>query len=303
MQLLFPVLIIVIVLVAIGLFLRHSFLAVAKKDQDNKFLMLVQSQIDQTASHAAQQIDGLQAHLREEMQQMQQQIAKALADANRTVGDRWDNTARVLGDVRQSLGQVDEASKHIFDVGKEIAELQQTLQAPKLRGSIGEYMLTELLSQVLPEQSFATQYQFKNGEVVDAVIKLRMGMVAIDAKFPLANFKRFINAIADEDRKAASKMFVRNVKGHIDDIADKYIRRDEGTFDFAMMYIPAENVYYEIMLKNDSFAQDSLFNYALRRHVIPVSPNSFYAYLQTILLGLKGMRVEESARGLSVGTH
>lgn len=296
MDVVVPIVIVVIVILALGWWIRRSVLLAVRKDSDPQAMMLLQNQIHAGATQSALQVETLQKHIRDEMRQMNEQVSRALAESSRTVGERWDSASRVIGDVRQRLGQMDEANKRIFEVGREIAELQQTLKTPKLRGSMGEYMLTELLAQVLPEHSFDMQYKFKGGEMVDAVIKLNMGMVAVDAKFPLDNFKRILNAAEESEKTAAGKLFVRDVKKHICDIAEKYIRTDEGTFDFAMMYIPAENVYYEIMLKNEWSGDDSLFNYALNRRVIPVSPNSFYAYLQTILLGLRGMRVEESAR-------
>lgn len=296
MEIIFPALFAVIAIVAVGWWVRRSVLLAVRREPETQSLMLLQNQVNASATRTAEQVENLQKRLGDEMRRMNEQVSQAMLEANRTVGDRLDNATRVIGDVRQRLGQLDEASKRVFDVGKEIADLQQTLRAPKLRGSMGEYMLAELLAQVLPEKSFEEQYRFKGGEVVDAVIKLSAGMVVIDAKFPLENFRRILSAAGEEDKREAGKLFVRDVKKHIDDIAGKYIRTDEGTFDFAMMYIPAENVYYEIVLRNEWSSGDPLFGYALSRRVIPVSPNSFYAYLQTILLGLKGMRVEESAR-------
>jgi DNA anti-recombination protein RmuC len=132
---------------------------------------------------------------------------------------------------------------------------------------------------------------------VDAVIRLQAGLVPVDAKFPLENFQRLVKAETPEEKKVLRRAFITDVKKHIEAIATKYIRTDEGTFDFALMYVPAENVYYETIIKDDELGADgALFAHALARRVIPVSPNSFYAYLQTILLGLKGLRVEESAR-------
>ncbi len=292
-----PVLIVIAAMAAImGLAAWWIRQALMRRDTATQALLLLQNQMQAGLAQTTQQADGLQKHLREELRLLQEQVARSLTDANRTLGDRLDNTSKVIGDVREQLGQMDEASKRIFDVGRNIAELQQTLQAPKLRGGFGEYLLNELLAQVLPEQSYALQHKFKGGETVDAVIKLNLGMAAIDAKFPLENFTRSVNAKDETERAAAGRQFSRDVKKHIDDIARKYIRTDEGTLDFAMMYIPAENVYYAIIVRNEGSDEEALFQYALKRRVILVSPNSFFAYLQTILLGLRGLRVEESAR-------
>ncbi|MBI2438770.1 MAG: DNA recombination protein RmuC [Lentisphaerae bacterium] len=296
MDFLLPVLIIVAVVGLAAWWLRHALLGALRRDTDAQALVLLQNQMQAGLTQTSQQAAALQQHLREELRLLNEQVARALTEANRTLGDRLDNTAKVVGDVRERLGQMDEASKRIFDVGRDIAELQQTLQAPKLRGGLSEYLLAELLAQVLPEQNYLLQYKFKGGETVDAVIRLSSGLAAIDAKFPLENFKRSLNAADEAERLAAGKQFARDVKKHIDDIARKYIRTDEGTFDFALMYIPAENVYYSIIVRREGSDDEALFQYALKRRVIPVSPNSFYAYLQTILLGLRGLRVEESAR-------
>jgi DNA recombination protein RmuC len=129
------------------------------------------------------------------------------------------------------------------------------------------------------------------------VVRLGEKMVPIDSKFPLDNFRRIIECKSDEERKAYQKVFYKDVKKHVDDIANKYIVPKEGTYDFALLYIPAENVYYEVITKDESFGEEKgILNYALNKKVIPVSPNSFYAYLQVIILGLKGLKIEEHAR-------
>jgi len=231
--------------------------------------------------------------------QVNQQLAtigKQVQEATGQMGTRLDNAARVVGEVRQNLGELTKATERVFDVGKDIASLQEILRAPKLRGVLGELFLGDLLTQILPPTHFTLQHKFKSGEAVDAVIRLGQGLVPVDSKFPLENFKRVIAGETEEERKAARKKFATDVKKHIDAIATKYILPDEGTFDFALMYIPAENVYYEVILKDDAFGEEKgLCAYALARRVIPVSPNSFYAYLQAIVLGLKGLRIEKSA--------
>jgi len=158
------------------------------------------------------------------------------------------------------------------------------------------------LIQVLPQKNFENQYRFKNGEIADAVIRLSSGIIPIDAKFPLENFKGVLSSGDNEEAKiAAGRAFARDVKKHVDAIAQKYIRTDEGTYDFALMYIPSESVFYEIIVRNEWNPGEPLLKYALDQRVIPVSPNSFYAYLQTILLGLRGMRIEENAREIMDG--
>ncbi|MBI4374284.1 MAG: DNA recombination protein RmuC, partial [Deltaproteobacteria bacterium] len=221
---------------------------------------------------------------------------KNLEDVNRRVGDRLDNAARVVGEVQNRLGKMEEASARIFEIGKGLSSLQEILTSPKLRGSLGELFLGDLLAQVLPTEAFALQHSFQGGEKVDAVIKTAHGMISVDSKFPLENFKRVLSAPSEEEQKSARRLFLQDVKRHIDGIATKYIRPDEGTLDYALMYIPAENVYYEIVLKENGITEKDLLSYAHERKIFPVSPNSFYALLQTIALGWRGMRFAEGVR-------
>jgi DNA recombination protein RmuC len=201
-----------------------------------------------------------------------------------------------VGDVRERLGQLVEATKRLEAVGATVAEVQQLLKVPQLRGTLGEVWLEELLRQIFPGSLFKTQHAFRSGERVDAVILVGDRLVPVDSKFPLEACQRMLAAApADADRER--RAFRRSLRARIDEIADKYIRPDEGTFEFALMYIPAENVYYEAVVRGEELEGDeSVVGYALRRKVIPVSPNTFYAYLAAILHGLKGLEVEKQAR-------
>jgi DNA recombination protein RmuC len=218
-----------------------------------------------------------------------------LSRTQQSLGERLDNATRIVGTVQKSLGGLGESNRRIYEVGKDLASLQEILRAPKLCGGLGDFFLEDLLRQILPPQHFSTQHSFRSGEKVDAVIKLGSSLVP-DAKFPLENFKRILEAAGDDEKNRAKKQFVGDVKKHIDAIAGKYILPDEGPYDFALMYIPAENVYYETIIKDDAPEDKSLAHYAMSKHVIPVSPNSFYAYLEAIVLGLKGMKIEDRAK-------
>jgi len=282
----------VLVLISIFLNWRHWTEVRRSKEGDQSFLML-QQQIDSLRKNQEESKNSLNQTLQDQIGKIVDQMLKS----NQMVGERLDNAGKVVLQVQNRLGELQEAQKRIYDVGKDIASLQEILRAPKLRGGLGEFFLGDLLGQILTPDHFTLQHRFKSGEKVDAVIRLGERLVPVDAKFPLENFKRILEVHEDEERKRWRKVFARDVKKHIDDISQKYILPDEGTFDFALMYIPAENVYYETIIKDENFGEEtSIANYALRKKVIPVSPNSFYAYLQAILLGLRGLRIEESTQ-------
>jgi DNA recombination protein RmuC len=245
-----------------------------------------------------QQLGQITLQVNSQLNQVTQQLQKSTGDLN----TRLDNAAKVVSEVSKGLGGLSEATKKVFEVGKDIASLQEILRSPKLRGGLGELFLGDLLAQIFPPAHYSLQYRFKSNEAVDAVIKLGQNLVPVDAKFPLENFKRVIEVSSEEEQRAARRKFIADVKKHIDAISGKYILPDEGTFDFALMYIPAENVYYELIIKDEAIdTEKSLLNYSFAKRVIPVSPNSFYAYLQTILLGLKGMHIEERAQEILTG--
>lgn len=218
------------------------------------------------------------------------QMNQSIQEANKIIGQNLGNANSAFGNVKEQLGKLEETNKQIIAISKDISSLQELLRAPKFRGAMGETLLENLLSQVLPKEHYQAQYRFKNGDAVDAVIRLGERLVPVDAKFSLENFQKMIETIDEPVKEAYRKKFIQDVKNRINEISAKYILPAENTFDFALMYIPAENVYYEVIVKED------IFSYSMLKKVIPVSPNTFYAYLQVICLGLRGLKVEENAK-------
>ncbi|MDD2702425.1 MAG: DNA recombination protein RmuC [Candidatus Omnitrophica bacterium] len=217
------------------------------------------------------------------------QMNNTLQEANKIIGQNMGNATGVFGAIQEKLGRLEETNKQIYEVGRGIVSLQELLRAPKFRGAMGEVLLENLLAQVLPADYFQMQYKFKTSDTVDAVVKVGGKLVPVDAKFSLENFQKMLDAEDEPAKISFRKKFGQDVKNRIDEISAKYILPTENTYDFGLMYIPAENIFYEIIIKEDLFA------YSVSKKVIPVSPNTFYAYLQVICLGLKGLQVEENA--------
>ncbi|MFC1912629.1 DNA recombination protein RmuC [Chloroflexota bacterium] len=220
-----------------------------------------------------------------------EQRLKEQSDAlSRAVGERIDGTIQVFGDLKERLGELTQRTKDIQEAGKNILSLQEILRAPKPRGGLGELLLERLLADSLPHDYYHLQHRFKNsGIIVDAAVKVGDNLVPIDAKFPLEDFERLAAAETEKEQDESRRQFILTVKKHIDSVA-KYILPDESTFDFALMYVPAENIYYETICHSD------IYSYCLKKRVFLVSPNSFNAYLQAIVLGLNGLRIEKTAR-------
>ena len=223
---------------------------------------------------------------------LQQQLIEVRSRLDALVGSQ----GAAVGDVRERLGRLAEATKRLEAMGESVAEVQELLKVPRLRGTLGETWLEELLRQIFPAGLYEMQHEFRSGERVDAVLRIGDKLVSVDAKFPLEACQRMLaaeGAAAETERRA----FRRSLRARVDEIADKYIRPDEGTFDFALMYVPAENVYYEAVVRGEEVeGGETLVAYALHRRVIPVSPNTFYAYLAAVLHGLKGLAVEKEAQ-------
>jgi DNA recombination protein RmuC len=212
-------------------------------------------------------------------------MVKTLQENSKQLNERLDNAATVIRDVGHEVGKMSE-------IGRSMKELQDFLKSPKLRGNIGEQVLKDLISQMFPKNSFHIQYQFKSGERVDAAIQTDAGILPIDSKFPMENFQKMSKAENKVDKSWFEKEFGKDVKKHIIDIARKYILPEEGTMDFALMYVPSESVYYELVNMLD------IMDFAKQSRVYVVSPTTLYAHLQTILLAFEGKKIESRSRDL-----
>ena len=260
MDLRLAVVLIVIVLVIIGLLL----------DRRIRSLMQTQNNI----------ADPAMMLLNQNVQGMQMRID----ESTRALNTRLDRAAEVISGVGQELG-------HVKEIGRSMKDLQDFLRSPKLRGNIGEQVMNDLLEQYFPNAHFALQHTFQTGDRVDAILKTANGLIPLDSKFPLENFQRMQRAQEEAAAATFRREFRKDTKKHISDISRKYILPAEGTTDFAIMYVPSEAIYYEI-IRDD----EELNAFANEKRVFLVSPNSFYYFLKVILIGLEGKRVEENAK-------
>jgi len=208
-------------------------------------------------------------------------------------------TNKIVRDVTERLTKLDETNKQVLNFSDQLQNLQDILQNPKQRGMVGEYFLNTLLKNVLPPGSYQEQYKFKDGEIVDAVVKVKDKLIPVDSKFSLENYNRLVETHDPNEKKNLEKVFVSDLKMRIQETA-KYIRPNEDTTDFAFMFIPSEAIYYDLLVNKVGAITEETENLiqraASKYHVIIVSPTSFLAYLQTVMEGLRAMKIEESAK-------
>jgi DNA recombination protein RmuC len=273
---------VVFILVVLGLLvwqIRSHSDSISKLSGQQSAIGLIQQQLDS---------------LRTAQETTRDVLNKTLLDGQANLNRNLQSSIDTLTRLNTQIGQVQNAAVQMQKVGDEVRRLQDILSSPKLRGQMGEWSLENLLANILPKDSYKLQYAFKDGKVVDALVQLADFSVPIDAKFPLPSFEKVVKAETEEEKTKLRRQFLKDCTNHIDKIADDYIRPAEGTLDFAIMYIPAENVYYETIVKYAGETQDIL-QYSLDKKVIPVSPNLLYVYLMTVAMGLHGLQIEKQA--------
>lgn len=231
------------------------------------------------------------------------QINDRLDKNNQQMLKQFEQSATIIKDVTQKLTNLEKTNQQVGDIAGELKVLQNVLSNPKQRGVLGEYYLDQVLKNVLPPDGYQLQYKFKDGETVDAVIKLDGKILSVDSKFSLENYNRLVEEKDKTRQEAYVKAFKADLKLRIDETA-KYIRPKEHTMDYAFMFIPSEAIYYDLLINkvgaSGTSARD-LLEYAFReKNVIIVSPTTFMAYLQTVMQGLRALQIEEQAKDIQV---
>ncbi|MDD2696629.1 MAG: DNA recombination protein RmuC [Candidatus Pacebacteria bacterium] len=233
------------------------------------------------------------------LNELNQVLDNKLAESNRNIQNQYGQSIKIIQDVTEKLTKLDETNKQVIGFADQLQSLEDILKNPKQRGILGEYYLEELLKNVFNPSQYQMQYKFRDGETVDAVIFVRDKLIPIDSKFSLENYNRIVEERNAEKREELEKIFKQDLKNRIDETA-KYIRPAEKTMEFAFMFIPAEAIYYDLLVNKIGAVKTNtrdLVDYAVReKHVHIVSPTSFYAYLQTIIQGLRALQIEESAK-------
>jgi DNA recombination protein RmuC len=271
------ILVIVVVIGSIAFFSRKK-----TENQDSSFLMI------------QQRLDSIF-----------QLLDNRLSESNKAIQTQFNESTKIIADLRERLGRLDETNRQVISFTDQLKNLQDILKNPKQRGILGEYYLETVLKNVLPPGSYKTQYAFKDGTIVDAVVFVDKRIIPIDSKFSLENYNRILESQDPNDKKRYESLFITDLKNRIDETG-KYVKPEENTMDFAFMFIPSEAVFYDLLInKVGSITEDTnnLIYYAHKKKVIIVSPTSFLAYLQTVLQGLRNQKISEQAKEIIKGVE
>ncbi len=296
--------IVLIILVALVLLVQVYVFFIKREDstEDQSFVLLQQQlqELQRTVhDQMGQGSKAMQDSAREQFKESKALIQEINRDVNEQIRHIQESVGQKLMGVQKSVTEVSESSKQVFTLAEQLQNLEKVLKHQKQRGNLGEASLQLALENILPATAYKLQYGFPGGEVVDAVIETKDGLIPVDAKFSLDNYRRLVDAADDAERETVEKEFKNDLKKRIDETA-KYIRPKDGTLPFAFMYIPAEAIYYDLLVNEVGSVKvntRSLIDYAYKdKNVIIVSPTTFAAYLQSVLYGFRAFKVEESAK-------
>jgi len=241
--------------------------------------------------------------LRGELREIQKEMKDSREKSFESLQNQLNESNKIVRDVTSELEKIHSDHKNVIDVKDQLGKLTDVLANPKQRGILGEYFLETLLKNIFQPHQYKCQYSFKNGEIVDVALFIKDKIIPIDAKFSLINYNKILEEKDSSKREKLEKIFKQDLKLRIEETS-KYIRPNEGTMDFAFMFIPSEGIYYDLLINRVGGMKSStsdLIEYAFKeKHVIIVSPTSFYAYLQTVLQGLRALKIEESAQKIVI---
>lgn len=299
--------VILIVIVVSGIAILYVRLTSTKRGEDSEAMKLLQNQLGQLTTQQDEKLDRMNALLREQQKQVNEQLNKSqtslqqqFAMSRKALQEAGDSTSKIVKEVTEKLTKLDETNKQVVGFAEQLQSLENILKNPKQRGVLGEYYLETVLKNVLPPEAYSLQYKFKNGEIVDAIVKVKDQVIPVDAKFSLENYNRLATAETKSEREKLEKLFKQDLMNRIDETS-KYIRPDEGTVDFAFMFMPADGLYYDLLVQKVGAIDVNtigLVEYAFQKRVILVSPTTFFAYLQTVLQGLRALQIEEQAKDI-----
>ena len=295
MELLYVIIGIAIVGALIYLISELQKLKTPQDDQSQKLMLDVMEKLRVSVQDGD---DKTRKSLQDQLDKMTKQLAEHQKGSLDTLQKQFGQSAKIIEEVTKKLTMLDETNKQVVGFAEQMKSLENILKNPKQRGILGEYLLESLLGNILAPEQFQMQYKFKNGEIVDSVIFFKDKIIPIDAKFSLEKYNMIMQENDKRRREQLEKEFKVDLKKRIDETS-KYIRPIENTTDFAFMFIPAEGIYYNLLVYNVGTVEvntQDLVEYAFKKHVIIVSPTSFFAYLETVLQGLKALKMEESVQ-------
>lgn len=296
--LLIILIVLVAALIAAAFVMYRKLSSASGGEGDEKVHKLTLDIIENLRKEVAQSGTQNRQEMQARLDQMTGLLQKSHTASSQTMQRHFESSNKIIEEITRKLTEVEGTNKQILGFSEQLQSLENILKNPKQRGILGEYFLETLLGHVLQPNQYKMQYKFKNGEIVDSVIFVQDKIIPIDAKFSLEKYNQMMETKDADKRDRLGKEFKMDIKNRIDETS-KYIRPNENTTDFAFMFIPAEGIYYNLLIYKVGAADvrsHDLIEYAFKKRVIIVSPTSFFAYLQTVLQGLKALKMEESVK-------
>lgn len=286
--------------IAFVLYLKNRATQIVTSPEPQKdSLLLIQNQMANFQSELGNFMKTVDTKIGETNKEMRQAVHTQFSESQKLIREINEQVERNLTGVAKEMTAANETSRQVLSITEELRNLEKVLKHQKQRGALGEAALELILGNILPPTAYQREYQFKDGDTVDAVIITKDGLIPVDAKFSLDNYNRLVNETDEARKEELEREFKNDLKKRIDETA-KYVRPEEGTLPFAFMFIPAEGIYYDLLVNEVGAVKvntRSLVDYAANeKKVIIVSPTTFSAYLQSVLYGFRAFKIEESAQ-------